>query len=639
MTIKLTFLGVLFPLFAWSQVVDTAILLPKVEVRTQALRAALLGTHSDGWNGDDLEGFKESTLADLLTEESGVFIKTYGLGGSATIALRGGSAGHTAVLWNGLPIDNPMLGLVDFSLIPTVFLNGVSVDYGGNSAAWGSGAVGGVIALKNGELKRNGFEFGTSAGSFGRLQGHLESQFRIKKWVSVSRLFFEKAENDFSYKSSSISPLRKVTNGAVEQKSFLQEFYWSPCHRQRLSIRLWGQFVDRQIPPTEVQTRSIASQSDRIFRSSVHWKSVGAKRVWEVRSGVFREGIHYQDPERSTDAKSLFWKVPIEAELKYFLNSKQYFVLGLSHHWSMADIINYQSPPQQNRSAVFVTFEQNIFDWRWQLSGRQEMVDGRFIPFSPALGIEKELQGWLKIRAMVSRNYRLPTFNDLYWQPGGNIDLLPESGWGEELGFEVHRNWVKFDKKSMGIDSIGSSLSGRYGFTFFNRRVNNWIFWSPINGGGLWSPQNLTKVWSRGIEQRVSKRFRLNKSNFQISGGHDFVFSTNQVSLSTPKVEKGEQLWYVPKNRVFGSLKAGFGRFEFKFWHQYTSSVRTLNYRVLASYHLESLEGAYLYKQSRWQAKLIFSINNLWNTSYRVIEYRPMPGRNFHVSLYFQTLN
>ena len=81
--------------------------------------------------------------------ESPIFIKSYGLGSLATTSFRGGSASHTAILWNGFNLGSPMNGQLDLSLVPVSLANNVSIQYGGAGALWGSGAVGGAILLNS----------------------------------------------------------------------------------------------------------------------------------------------------------------------------------------------------------------------------------------------------------------------------------------------------------------------------------------------------------------------------------------------------------------------------------------------------------------------------------------------------------
>ena len=127
-----------------------------------------------------------------------------------------------------------------------------------------------------------------------------------------------------------------------------------------INNRFWGQKTDRQIPPTAAQTRSLASQKDESLRGSIHWKSIQNKWIWNAKSGLFRESIHYQDPERRTDALSYFWSALGEANAEYFINKNQQLSFGVSHIWTFADIENYATPPQQNRTALFGSFQQRL---------------------------------------------------------------------------------------------------------------------------------------------------------------------------------------------------------------------------------------------------------------------------------------
>ena len=608
---KLTFWLFVFPLIALGQMADTTVL-PKVEITETILRTNSTGTRTENWNAEQLEQFSTQNLSELLQQESGVFIKTYGLGSSATIALRGGSAGHTAVLWNGLPIQSPMLGLLDFSLMPLNFIDEANINYGGGSSAWGSGAIGGVISLKNNfEKQKPSVALQSSIGSFGQYDFQVKTNYQIGKIIGRTRLFYNEAENDFTYQVRADLPRTKQTNAQLEQKGLLQEFFYSPKKNQELSLRFWGQQTNRQIPPTVAQTRSIASQKDEALRGSIHWKMIQNKMVWKAKSGLFKETIHYKDPERLTDALSYFWNALGEVEGEYFLNKNQQLLIGGSHSWTYADIENYATPPQRNQTALFSSFRQKVQNWNFQINGRAELVDGKMIPFIPSFGFDGKLTDLLTFQGKISRNYRLPTFNDLHWNPGGNIDLLPEIGWGQEIG-------------------ITAGQESTYSATFFNRKINNWVYWSPTDQG-FWSPQNLSQVWSRGLEQRFDWVFNFEKSSLKINGGYDFILSTNQIAISKPSIKEGEQLWYAPQHRAFGKVIFSYKNFQFNYNHQLTGPVRTPNFSTLEKYHIGNFSTSFNFPRKWWRGKISLSINNIWDADYSVIEYRPMPGRNYQL--------
>ena len=73
------------------------------------------------------EKISSTSMAELLQSHSDVYIKSYGLGSIATLSIRGSSSNQNLLLWNEVPVDNPMLGLSDISLIQNGALKNASL--------------------------------------------------------------------------------------------------------------------------------------------------------------------------------------------------------------------------------------------------------------------------------------------------------------------------------------------------------------------------------------------------------------------------------------------------------------------------------------------------------------------------------
>ena len=87
------------------------------------------------------------SMADILTFNSSVFVKSYGRATLSTVAFRGTSPSHTQVTWNGMRINNPMLGMTDFSTIPSYFIDQASLLHGTSSVNETGGGLGGLVKL------------------------------------------------------------------------------------------------------------------------------------------------------------------------------------------------------------------------------------------------------------------------------------------------------------------------------------------------------------------------------------------------------------------------------------------------------------------------------------------------------------
>ena len=72
------------------------------------------------------------SLSDVLTYNSSIFIKQYGRATLSTASFRGTSPSHTQVTWNGMRLNSPMLGMTDFSMIPSYFIDDASLLHGSN---------------------------------------------------------------------------------------------------------------------------------------------------------------------------------------------------------------------------------------------------------------------------------------------------------------------------------------------------------------------------------------------------------------------------------------------------------------------------------------------------------------------------
>jgi len=230
------------------------------------------------------------------------------LGSIATSAIRGASAGHTVVVWNGLALQSPMLGLLDLSMLPSGLVDDVSIQYGGQSTLWGSGAIGGVIHLNNHTKfgKKTGVDLQSSFGSFGSFQQQAIFKKSNKKWSSTTRLFNQEATNDFSYSIRSDLPKRQQTHAAIIQRGVLQELGYQAKENQLWTLHFWTQKTEREIPPTTTQTKSEATQLDDFIRTSLQWKKTGNHHSLQAKAAYFSENIDFQDSAIGLSALSNF---------------------------------------------------------------------------------------------------------------------------------------------------------------------------------------------------------------------------------------------------------------------------------------------------------------------------------------------
>lgn len=108
------------------------------------------------------------SMADVLTFNSSIFIKQYGRATLSTVAFRGTGPSHTQVVWNGMRINSPMLGMTDFSMIPSYFVDDAQLLHGTSSVNVTGGGLGGAVMLatKPADTQGFGLQYTQGIGSF-----------------------------------------------------------------------------------------------------------------------------------------------------------------------------------------------------------------------------------------------------------------------------------------------------------------------------------------------------------------------------------------------------------------------------------------------------------------------------------------
>jgi len=579
-------------------------------------------TAASGWATDGTEkvlrldtthrlGFRQQQLADLLSGATPIAIKQYGPAGIGSSSIRGGSAAQTSVQWQGFPINNAMLAQADLSLIPVALVDDISIQYGNGSALWGSGAVGGVIALDSRPVFRPQLrlEAGIGAGRFGQEQASLRLDHSSEKIHTQARVAHQTARNNFTYRDifgesqTSDHAHTQLTGGIVNQFFRTGKHHWS--------WHAWWQSSDKDIPPTRVQERSVAAQADDHLRAAVSYAFV--EDDWQLRLRVarFLDRIAYQDSllDLSTNNEATqYW---LEAQGRYQWPKGTSLEMAVQVNDQEGSSDSYQIGATSRRILAGVArLQQPVFtDWLLSVRLRQSWSDDSRLPIIPYLGIAGPLTDKWRLRANIHRSYRLPGLDDLFWNPGGNPELNPESGWGQELGID----WTPL-KRNPGFS---------YHATLFNRQITNWIQWVP--GPSYWAPQNVRTVWSRGIEQEIQAHVDRGKSRWEISGYYHFIQSTDQEDGSDTE---GLQLIYVPRHQAGGQLTWRSGPWFSQYNHQWSGRRFTVadHQHYLDGFHRGDWHLGYTRESGKMTARVSLSLQNIWNTRYELVVNRPLPG-------------
>ncbi|HEY8399705.1 MAG TPA: hypothetical protein VIK89_00510, partial [Cytophagaceae bacterium] len=505
----------------------------------------------------------------------------------------------------------------------------IEVQYGGGSALFGSGAIGGTIHLNNKPEFNKGIQAGvsTSYGSFERWHQTLDLKISRKKIVSSLKLYNYSAENNFPFINTALpgNPEVRQRNARVEQQGLLFENYFKIKQNQQLDLRLWLQDNFRQVPPSMLGYSSIATLENRFTRIAGQWKRAGRKATLFVRSAYFNEFLPYSDSLINIHANSHFQSSITEVESNIYLTNNQLLNIGINNTYNLANSDGYENTPTQNRTALFASYklQNQPGSWKGVACIRQEAIKKSLMPVMPSIGVEGSVVKGVKVKANISRNYRVPTFNDLYWRPGGNPDLKPESEWSEELSVIVNK-------------PIKNTIHD-FGLTFFNSNVNNRILWLPYSG--YWTPRNIQAIWSRGLECQLKSSLKVGQVRVELSMLYNYVVSTNEKASSINDNSLKKQLIYVPIYSGQGVLALYYRKLYLNYIHNYVGNrfTSTDNTAYIEAYQLGHITLSQNFSYTKFRFNLHVKVNNLWNESYQVVLWQAMPLRNYQagISVYF----
>jgi len=558
------------------------------------------------------ESSQTELVNDLLESQSTVYIKSYGGGSLATLSLRGGNASQTQLQWEGIPINNPMLGLSDLSLVALGIFDQVRLVKGGQSAQYGSGAMTGMLNVRN-RSTIDGLQAAAqiTAGSYGELGTQLKVSGGNKKVGFSAKGFLQQAENDFTYQLTN-GDNRINSNAEYESQGLVLDAQFHPADNQGLSLSSWFQNTHRNIPPTTVQNSSSAFQDDILSRHQLRYYGHFNKINLHSQAAYFNEQNNYTDPDRLTIAENRFVTFYHSGGLKTFNNGCNFWY-EYSHTKGQSK--SYADDGNDfRRLALVAEIHYNFKPLQFDFTLRKEwnnIVDAPLIQNLIVSYTKNKFITGLKL----SREFRSPTLNELYWQPVGNLELLPELGWNQELSFAIKDH-----------DKLPD-----FNLTTYHRKIDNWILWIPEDSaGGLWAPTNLTSVRSYGADIDINHTIKVREGIAEIASGYAYTKSINLSNVNQQGIKEGDQLIYTPLHKTYATFSLEFNKWAWNYAQQYTSGVTAIN-ENLDGYTTANTSISYDFNTKNIKHNFQFNINNIFNSQYRIIERRPMPGRNFNI--------
>lgn len=615
------------------------------------------------------------SMAEALSFNPSVFVKSTSRASTATVSLRGSSPTHTAVIWNGIPINSTMTGFTDFSLIPAWMMDRADIFYGSSSTTLTSGAIGGAVSLTSSLASLpSGFSatYTQGMGSFTTFDEFLSLGYANEQFSSRTRVALSTSRNDFSFvnhdKKLNIYDdnhniigqyyPREHNHGAFTDLHLLQQLSYSFSPRQTLSLDLWYIHSGRDIPLTTVdysadrQTENHKQQNT--LRSILSYRHT-LSPVWQLKAHA--SVIHSHDNylyaldnssgilNRLTDSHTSINQAKTTVEA-LFAPSQDISV-------SIEGSFSRQSISSADRASLLAT---NSWDahrnqgeltgsLRWQLAPsaglsanyRQQFIrdssplstvnnqSGLSTPVTLSLLADWQVSAKLYLHSSASRNSSTPTLSDLYFIPGGNPTLRPERSLSADFG----ANLTPFADLQLSAN------------TYFTR-TTDLILWLPTPKG-FFTPENVNRVNAYGIELTGNYALQFNPhTTLSLRATYSWTPTRNRTHPTSDADKSfGRQLPYIPLHTASFTPSIHFHALSATYRLCYYSRRWTMSSNESAPtgtvphYLVSDLTFDYRFDRLPLTPTVKLALNNLFNADYITVLAHPMPGFNFELYLSF----
>ncbi|MCI0512588.1 TonB-dependent receptor, partial [candidate division KSB1 bacterium] len=592
------------------------------------------------------------TIGDLLAKVAGVEVITAATGANQPrISVRGSATNQVLVVLDGVSLNDPLTGEANLGAVAVSNIDKIQVWKGGSSSRFGSGALGGVIEIfsrKNpvDEIRVSGQagSFGsygiqpTMAGSFKKFNYHLNFEHHQSagdfpyqyQQLDGIELTAQRMNADFNTENYSGTFNVEPGNHAFQlqlQHSATRHglpglvFSWTPFatahnHRgllnfqYRLQLHQWqnrivfskysnatefkhlppasAPFIYRTVPgyhsKYQVETQRIEYESTLL---------IGSNSEWHVLTQWQQDQFKDQDLLRPHTTR-------IDA------TTNQTYSLGSWGKWAL--------PPGHffDRSQLSAALR---FD-RIQLQNKKYQRTDQH--FSPQFDL---LIGWgpryyLNSNLNLGESFRAPTFADLFYQDfrvSGKPDLLPEKSRNLNLALI----W-------------GGPLLGQVEIetAYFRNEITNLITWE-LGSFANYQPTN-TDARLSGWE--FSGNWRGWKNRLELSGNHLLLAAVN---LNPARTTYQKRLTYRPEYTTKFIFKVDGPWFLVEYQRRWVGErfITAANTVKMPAYILDDLTLQINGGWRKMRGSLKFSILNLWNVEYYLVERAPLPGRNWRIGL------
>lgn len=628
----------------------------EIEVSARRISKSITSaTSTQQMDRQTISALAVQNAAEAIRHFAGTTVKDYGgIGGLKTVSVRGLGATHTAVSYDDVVLGNCQAGQTDLGRFSSGQLSAISLHIGqddnllGTARALASGSLVKMSSLHQlPQEKKRHIEAAVRVGSFGYLNSSIHYVRSISKRTLLSLTSdLSTAHGRYPYLQDYGNTQNKEERTNTDVYQFAQE-----CgirhHIDSTSYidgKIYYYNAERGLPGAVILYNNNSKErliDKNFFAQAKYTKQWNHK--WQLRSiAKYTYGYnHYTDTnvkysngkysemfdqeEYYTQATLLYrpkteWQLSIAQD--GYINTLQSDLPHFAYPLRYTSLTALQAQYKNAR----LTLHGILLNTAIHESVQKGKKLNDICRLSPTFSISVHpFTIPLYLRMMYKNTFRVPTFNELYYQASGNKGLRPERAHEYTMG-------ITWQWQPDGILKNFTLTADGY----FNN-VTDKIVAFPTTY--VWKMANYGRVHITGLDATIGVQLEPYQ-HIGIDFGVNYTLQ-QAIDITDPTAPNYRlQLPYTPRHSGSGRillstpwLNVGYSTIAASSRH--SSSDKSLRYH-LKGYMEHSLTLSRIFNIKQTELVLQADAINFTNAQYEIIQYYPMPGRQFRVSLTFK---
>lgn len=590
-------------------------------------------------------------VADVLRHFTGVQVKDYGgVGGLKTVNVRSLGSEHVGIFLDGIQIDNAQNMQVDLGRFSTDCIETISL-YNGQKThrlqtakEYASGASVHLNTERPKLLNGNEGKLKLRTGSFLTINPSIRWDKAISHYLTL-RTAGEFLTSNGKYKYPCFDTTLVRENGDIKSLR-LEAQLFGRIKDGDWQVRVYSYGSERGFPGPVIRRAmgfpfSAERQADQDVFVQGSWNQDWTSRYATALRFKYANNYTHYDTHPEKNPMALPYDLHYRQQSGYLSLAQSYII---ARPWSVDLSTDIQRNALDSDVGQFVTPRRTTFTgalatrvtWdkfraaahlvymrAWDTfdtpeAGGWSRANSYRDAWMPSLSLFLSPFKWLEIDGYAKRNYRLPTFNDLYYSQMGNSSLDPESAlqFGSDIRLYLHHKYWLFDIR----------VSPYY------NSVTNKIVAIPTSSQFRWTMLNIGTVDVTGLDVKASVSYIFNELNLNGTARYSYQ---RALDHSNPDNQTyGNQIPYIPLHSGSFSIGAHWRILSFSWDTTFTGGKwsRTAN---IPDYYIApwSISDASFSCSVLPTLNVGINLNNIFNTHYQIVQGYPMPGFNALLSV------